>query len=485
MFAGGRSMPGQGADSNLVDIYDYSTNTWTVAALSQARFLLASSSVGHKALFAGGYLSSGFSSVVDIYDSASNSWSTATLSVARGGLAAASVGNKALFAGGGALSIGVVADVDIYDNSADAWSTAQLSAPRWNLAGTAVGNKALFAGGGNLTGDSDVVDIFDGVTNAWSVAHLSQARSYLTATACGGKAFFAGGAAVAGASNRIDIYDYATNTWSVAFLSQGRLNLCSTAIGTKVLFAGGFTGISGVYSDVVDIYDLSTDSWSVASLSIPRESLAATSVGNRVMIGGGEMIVPTGSAGSDRVDIYTAFPDCNLNGVPDSEDIANGTSTDCNGNGMPDECEGHTVIYCTAKTNSLGCVPVIGTGGGCAESPSISGPDDFRVIASHVLNNKVGLLIWGAASNSVPFHGGTLCVGAPLARTGIQSSGGSVPPTQDCSGAYSFHFSQAFMANELITAGSNIYAQYWSRDPGFPVPDNIGLTNAVHFVVIP
>lgn len=31
--------------------------------------------------------------------------------------------------------------------------------------------------------------------------------------------------------------------------------------------------------------------------------------------------------------------DCNGNGVPDSQDIANGTSDDCNGNDVPDECE--------------------------------------------------------------------------------------------------------------------------------------------------
>ena len=32
-------------------------------------------------------------------------------------------------------------------------------------------------------------------------------------------------------------------------------------------------------------------------------------------------------------------PDCNGNGIPDSEDIANGTSNDCNSNAVPDECE--------------------------------------------------------------------------------------------------------------------------------------------------
>jgi hypothetical protein len=32
-------------------------------------------------------------------------------------------------------------------------------------------------------------------------------------------------------------------------------------------------------------------------------------------------------------------PDCNANGVPDVDDIADGTSQDCNANGVPDECE--------------------------------------------------------------------------------------------------------------------------------------------------
>jgi hypothetical protein len=31
--------------------------------------------------------------------------------------------------------------------------------------------------------------------------------------------------------------------------------------------------------------------------------------------------------------------DCNHNGIPDSEDIANGTSEECNGNGIPDKCD--------------------------------------------------------------------------------------------------------------------------------------------------
>ena len=42
----------------------------------------------------------------------------------------------------------------------------------------------------------------------------------------------------------------------------------------------------------------------------------------------------------DFCDVFTGTsPDCNANGVPDECDIAAGTSQDCNGNGIPDDCE--------------------------------------------------------------------------------------------------------------------------------------------------
>jgi hypothetical protein len=39
------------------------------------------------------------------------------------------------------------------------------------------------------------------------------------------------------------------------------------------------------------------------------------------------------------VNARDALVDCNLNGVPDAQDIAYGTSEDCTGDGVPDECE--------------------------------------------------------------------------------------------------------------------------------------------------
>jgi hypothetical protein len=50
---------------------------------------------------------------------------------------------------------------------------------------------------------------------------------------------------------------------------------------------------------------------------------------------------------SNPAEVFQAFtmhwpfpgPDCNANGIPDPDDIADGTSQDCNVNGIPDECD--------------------------------------------------------------------------------------------------------------------------------------------------
>jgi len=139
---------------------------------------------------------------------------------------------------------------------------------------------------------------------------------------------------------------------------------------------------------------------------------------------------------------------------------------------------GSPVTYCTAKVNSQGCLPSIDYVG----TPTISWPDNFRVTAANVLSNGTGMLFWGHGPNNVPFKGGVLCIAPPLIRTVLQDSGGN-PPPPDCSGSYSFHFSQAYMASKSIAAGTQLYAQYWSRDPGFTPPENVGLTEGLEFLV--
>jgi len=136
--------------------------------------------------------------------------------------------------------------------------------------------------------------------------------------------------------------------------------------------------------------------------------------------------------------------------------------------------------YCTAKLNSAGCTPSIGASG----APSLSIGDGFHVTSFNQLNRKVGLLMWAGNQAAIPFGGGTLCLGAPMGRTPLQFSAGSTLGT-DCSGTFDFWFSQAFMQSKNLSAGQPIYAQYWSRDPGYAAPQNIALSNALAFEILP
>jgi hypothetical protein len=132
------------------------------------------------------------------------------------------------------------------------------------------------------------------------------------------------------------------------------------------------------------------------------------------------------------------------------------------------------VTYCLPKINTQGCAPLIGWSG----HPTITGLDDFEVTAELVINNKNGLLFYGPSAAAIPFHGGTLCVGAPIKRTVGQNSAGN-PPPNDCSGTYSYHWSETQLG--LFGAGTTVYAQYWYRDPLATAGD--GLTDALSFTV--
>ncbi len=139
-------------------------------------------------------------------------------------------------------------------------------------------------------------------------------------------------------------------------------------------------------------------------------------------------------------------------------------------------------IYCTAKTNSVGCAPQIGFTG----TPSANATSGFDVTATSVINNKNGLFFYGLnGAQALAFQGGILCVKAPIKRTPVQGSGGT-PPPNNCSGSFSLDFN-AFIASGQdanLVAGRLVHGQYWYRDPGFSVPNNTGLTNALAFTIL-
>ncbi|MFT7668009.1 MAG: hypothetical protein ACI8X5_000695 [Planctomycetota bacterium] len=136
--------------------------------------------------------------------------------------------------------------------------------------------------------------------------------------------------------------------------------------------------------------------------------------------------------------------------------------------------------YCTAKVNSAGCAAQIASSG----SASATSPTGFDVTASDVLNNRNGILFYGLAPAFNPFSDGTLCVSAPLVRTSPQDSGGNTG-APDCSGNFSFDFNALIQGggDASLVVGTQVYAQYWYRDPA--TASASGLTNALYFSIAP
>ena len=139
-------------------------------------------------------------------------------------------------------------------------------------------------------------------------------------------------------------------------------------------------------------------------------------------------------------------------------------------------------VYCTAKTNSLGCVPSIGFSG----VPDLNAGSGFAITLGNTLNQKAGLLFYGTfGPTNTAFQGGTLCVQAPFLRTPTQNSGGTPSPAADCSGAFTFDFNVLLASGTIpsLQAGTLVCAQYWSRDPFATFTTN--LSNALRFTIQP
>jgi hypothetical protein len=135
--------------------------------------------------------------------------------------------------------------------------------------------------------------------------------------------------------------------------------------------------------------------------------------------------------------------------------------------------------YCSARVNSLGCRPTIGSYG----VPSASATNGFVVTCGRVLNQQRGILAYGfTGSASTPFFGGTLCVAAPVHHSvAVPSGGGS--GALDCSGAWVLDvcsFAHGLLGGTpqpgLTTPGQSVWAQWWGRDPGFPAPNDAQLS---------
>jgi hypothetical protein len=139
--------------------------------------------------------------------------------------------------------------------------------------------------------------------------------------------------------------------------------------------------------------------------------------------------------------------------------------------------------YCTAKTNSQGCLPAIDTVG----FPSLSDAAPFTVLAVSLVNQMNGnLFLSRTGAAALPFNGGLLCLAAPILDTPLVHTGGSAVGL-DCSGSLSFDLNGWLQAGGApgLVAGDTLWAQYFYRDIPHPDGTGTGMTAALELVVQP
>jgi hypothetical protein len=141
-------------------------------------------------------------------------------------------------------------------------------------------------------------------------------------------------------------------------------------------------------------------------------------------------------------------------------------------------CTGEPTIYCTAKTNSAGCVPTIGVSG----VPSATAGSGCFVTATQMLDNKFGLLFYSKFGPKLtPYQGGYFCVQSPTVRTPLMNTGATGAPP--CTGVFSFDFNVWIASGNDpdLTLGRQVWVQFWSRDPAASFQTN--RTDAATFFI--
>jgi hypothetical protein len=219
-FAGGAHS--SVAESAVVDEFDSRTRSGSTATLSQTRCSLAATTVGQKAIFAGGTFDglgnpsrqasavvdvhdasfaggdtqNSASAAFDIYDDSAGTWSTTALSQARsiGRSAVATTGTCVCFAGGQVASSTMSAAVDVYDASTGTWWSTNLWIARHGAVAAVV------------------IDGFDLTTGAWRAAtNFMVPRAHIAVATVDGQALFAGGSIDIGGgwalTSRVDVFD--------------------------------------------------------------------------------------------------------------------------------------------------------------------------------------------------------------------------------------------------------------------------------------
>jgi len=268
--------------------------------------------------------------------------------------------------------------------------------------------------------------------------------------------------------------------------------------GNKAVIGAGEDDYNGVSSGAAYLFDISVPT---APVEVGKFLASDGSAGDQLALslGFNGLTVVAGAwkdddIGLDSGSVYVfQVPDCNGNGVPDMDDIANGTSGGCNGNGIPDECEladpsndwnGDGVLdacvppnYCTANPNTTGQSGIMSASG----SPLLV-DNNFTITASQLPPFEWGYFLMSPNQGFIPNVGGSsgnLCLGSPFYRFNKVPTGQVL--NSQAGGTFSFTTDLTNLPQGVVfQMGETWNFQAWFRD-GFASTSNFTDGIAVMF----
>lgn len=277
--------------------------------------------------------------IVQLYDIPSDTWTSASPAPVEINHANAGVVDGKIYLLGGLVytptgqsaqgSWVAIADAWVYDLSTDKWTVIE-GTPEPLARGAAVvgvyGSKIYIAGGLQLldllpeAGVQDTVanvTAFDTATGAWvtdlpaAAQQLPEARDHAVGAVVG-STFYVIGGRDRGQTNvkdtvfALDLEDLEAG-WrtSDARMPTPRGGLSAGIVGTQVFTFGGEGNedvFTGVFNET-EVFDAATETWTkLASMRLPRHGTSAVAVGDRVYVPGGGTV-----QGATPVDVLDAY----------------------------------------------------------------------------------------------------------------------------------------------------------------------------------
>jgi N-acetylneuraminic acid mutarotase len=254
-----------GPATNVMEIYDPATNTWTAGpSMPTARMGLVAAVANNKIYAIGGQTDSFSTSAVatvEEFNPATNAWiARFPMSVPRyfagGATLPTALGDRIVVAGGESLT-NVLATVEEYNPVANSWvGRNPLPVPRSQLAMAESGGRLYAVGGyaGLTTQWVATVEEFDPGTSQWTArANMLTARSQIALVTVNGKLLAAGGGNVNPSLNVLESYDPVTNTWTTKTPSTSAFTRATASVVNGKMYVFG-DGITLEYNPANEIY---------------------------------------------------------------------------------------------------------------------------------------------------------------------------------------------------------------------------------------